>query len=117
MSPSSFVDRPLVYVAGPYTRPDPVENTHNAIREANRLQATGQMTCVVPHMSLLWHLILPHEEDYWYDYDLALLARCDALLRLPGESPGSDNEVRFAHDRDIPVFFSREALMSWLENR
>lgn len=108
-----LVDRPLVYVAAPYTHPDPVENTHDAIKTADSLHASGLVTCVVPHLTLLWNMISPQPPDHWYAYDLALLARCDALLRLPGSSEGADEEVRFAEDRDIAVFYAADALMAW----
>lgn len=35
-----------------------------------------------------------------------LLAHCDAVLRLPGESTGADNDVRIARERGIPVYHS-----------
>ena len=58
----------------------------------------------VPHTTLLIQLLHPREQNFWYDYDLYLLDRCDYLLRLPGESPGADIEVAYAHRHDIPVF-------------
>jgi hypothetical protein len=33
-----------------------------------------------------------------------LLQHCDAVLRLPGESTGADNDVRIATQRGIPVY-------------
>jgi hypothetical protein len=109
----TFVDRPLVYIAAPYTRPDPVENTHLAIKVANELIDAGLVTPVVPHISLLWHLVTPRGLEFWYEYDLAILARCDAVYRLPGESTGADREVWFAEGRGLPVFFERDSLDSW----
>lgn len=108
-------DRPLVYVAGPYANPDPVFNTHEAIRVAERIQNTQFVTAFVPHLSLLWHIVAPHEVDHWYDLDLAFLARCDALLRMPGASTGADNEVIFANARQIPVFFTENELLAWAQ--
>ena len=35
-----------------------------------------------------------------------LLQHCDAVLRLPGESTGADNDVRIARERGIPVYHS-----------
>lgn len=35
-----------------------------------------------------------------------LLQHCDAVLRLPGQSTGADNDVRIAHERGIPVYTS-----------
>ena len=37
-----------------------------------------------------------------------LIARCDAILRLPGESKGADNDVRLARERGIPVYHRLE---------
>lgn len=109
-----FHARPLVYVAAPYTRPDPVQNTHIAVMAAEELHKSELVTCVVPHLSLLWHVIAPHEDvNHWYEYDLAVLKRCDALLRLPGESSGADNEVSFAEEHGVPVFHDRDHLLSW----
>ena len=34
-----------------------------------------------------------------------LLQHCDAVLRLPGESKGAENDVRIARERGIPVYF------------
>lgn len=39
-----------------------------------------------------------------------LLQHCDAVLRLPGESTGADNDVRIAHERGIPVYTSIEQI-------
>lgn len=111
-----FVDLPLVYVAGPYTRPDPVANTHAAIRLADELIEAGKVTPVVPHLTLVWHLVSPRADvEFWYSLDLALVARCDALLRMPGASMGADREVAFAEKRGIPVFRHVQALHEWAD--
>ena len=34
-----------------------------------------------------------------------LLQHCDAVLRLPGQSKGADNDVKIARERGIPVYF------------
>lgn len=84
--------RPLLYIAAPYTNPDPVENTHRVIRVADVIYNGTVWVPVVPHLSLLWHLVVPHRTEFWYSYDLHLLAACDAWLRLPGMSEGADKE-------------------------
>jgi flagellar biosynthesis/type III secretory pathway ATPase len=55
----------------------------------------------------------PYEE--WIACCLATVDRCDALIRLGGESKGADREVSRAIHRRIPVFRSWETLESWLE--
>jgi len=109
-----FYERPLVYIAGPYTHPDPVVNTRNAIIAGDELQETGLVTCFVPHLSLIQHMVAPHDLDHWYEYDLAMLRRCDALLRLTGESSGADKEMAFARAQQIPVFLNAVSLITWL---
>ncbi len=113
MSLHDFHHRPLVYVAGPYRLPNPAGNVGRAVRLADRLQRTGRVTCVVPHLNILWDTLKEHTPTYWLDYDLALLARCDALFRIPGESPGSDREIEFAQERGIPTFSSETELLYW----
>ena len=108
-----FHERPLVYVAGPYSHPDPILNTHAAIKEASRLQETGLVTCFVPHQNLVWHLVEPKEDDHWYAHDLSFLSRCDGVFRLPGQSTGADAEEEFARERGIPVFRTADGLTSW----
>jgi len=98
-----------IYVAGPYSRGDPVVNTRNAILVGDELVKLGYAP-YIPHVSLLWHIVSPHEIDYWYNLDLAWLVRCDGLLRLPGDSSGADNEVKVAQANQIPVFYSLEEL-------
>lgn len=112
-----YFDRPLVYVAAPYTRPDPVENTHRLIKAVDRLVDDGFVTPFAPHLTLLWHLVNPRPLEFWYAYDLAMLVRCDAILRLPGESTGADREVAFAVDRGLPAFTSTNDLYEWAARR
>jgi hypothetical protein len=37
-----------------------------------------------------------------------LLAHCDAVLRLPGESTGADQDVAIARERGLPVYLRIE---------
>lgn len=109
------MSKPLVYVAGPYSHPDPVANTHKAIAFADRLWAEGLVAPHVPHLTLLWHLQIPHPIEVWYELDLAVLIRCDAVYRMAGESTGADAEVAVAASRDIPVFTTLGRLYEWAE--
>jgi len=94
--------QPLLYIAGPYTHPDPVANTRRMVKIADALIPRG-VTPLIPHMTLLWHMVRPRSYDFWLEYDLRLVERCDALLRVPGASRGADAEVIHARDLEIPV--------------
>lgn len=104
--------RELVYIAGPYSKPDPCANTHQAIIVATRL--SDLCTPLVPHLSHFWHTVIPMPYSFWTGLDLDYLRRCDALLRLPGESPGADAEVEAALEWGIPVFTDERELRQWL---
>ena len=93
-----------IYIAGPYTNGDPVLNVRKAIEAGEQLIELGY-TPFIPHLSHLWHLINPHEYDYWIKYDREWLERCDALLRLPGYSDGADDEESYAISLGKPVFY------------
>lgn len=107
------MNAPLVYLAAPYSNPDPVANTHKVVQTATAMVEAGIVTPVVPHLSLLWHAITPRPVEFWYAYDLLLLARCDAVLRFPGASTGADAEVAEAERLDIRVFTNVDHLYSW----
>lgn len=102
----------LVYIAGPYSQPDPVTNTQAAIDAAEEVYAMGY-TPVVPHLAMLWHLYRPHPYEWWLELDLRLLAACDALLRLPGHSDGAEREVIFARAHGISVVYGTDELAKW----
>jgi hypothetical protein len=51
-------------------------------------------------------MMFPHTYEFWTEIDLEWILRCDALLRLPGDSTGADAEIKFATEHNIPVFYS-----------
>lgn len=105
-----------VYIAGPYSQGVTAENIRNAVFAAERLV---QLDCspYIPHLSHLWELIQPHCYEFWIHHDMEWLGVCDALLRLPGHSPGADGEVAEAQRLGIPVFYSLDELKAWIDNR
>lgn len=107
--------KPLIYLAAPYTNPDPVMNTRTAIRVATLLVDDGRCTPIVPHLTMFWHLVAPRPIEYWYAYDLEVMARCDYVLRLAGESTGADAEVKEAHRLGIPVVYDIDELYANIE--
>jgi hypothetical protein len=112
--------RPWAYVAGPYTNPDCVENTNRAIRVGDHLESLGFVP-IIPHLSLLWHMVVPHSAQFWYDITAEWLKRCDLVYRLKGASKGGDEEVALAKELGIPVIYEGEwsgkGLKRFLENK
>ena len=97
--------KPLVYLAGPYALPDPVLNTHKMIKAATEMCEEGLCVPLVPHLTLLWHMVTPRPLNFWLELDLEQLKHCDALMRFPGKSTGADAEVAFALSYQMPVFY------------
>jgi hypothetical protein len=48
----------------------------------------------------------PLAEEVMYPTAERLLQHCDAVLRLPGESRGADQDVAIARERGLPVYRS-----------
>ena len=95
--------RTRIYVAGPYSKPDPTHNVHVAVTLGQLLLDRGYVP-FVPHVTHLWQLISPNDYETWMDWDFEWLRTCDAVLRLAGDSPGADREVALANSLGIPVF-------------
>ena len=94
-----------VYCAGPYSNGSESHNVRIALEAAEVLLRRGYEP-YVPHLSHFWHLLFPHSYEAWMELDFAFLEVCDALFRLPGESPGADREVEAAKKWGIPVWLS-----------
>lgn len=94
-----------VYVSGPYSKGDPCVNTYVAIMAGNALLDAGHVP-FVPHLSHFWHTMTPRPYGDWMKIDLAFLPACEAVIRLPGESPGADIETATARSLGIPVYSS-----------
>jgi hypothetical protein len=101
--PSS--DREIIYVSGPYTKPEPVLNSKRAIAYGAYLLDAGYVP-IIPHLSMFWHMLHPHEWEVWLQYDIQLVRVCHALHRLSGESTGADREVAEAKCHNIPVVYT-----------
>lgn len=94
--------RKLLYVAGPYSN-DPVLCTRVALITATAIYERTEFVPFVPHLSHLWHLVTPLPYEAWLAMDLAILERCHAITRLPGDSPGADREVSRALQLELPM--------------
>lgn len=110
--------RPVVYISGPITKGDRNNNVHQAYKAHAWLMLAGyapinpMASCQYP---FAWAPEYTH--DLWLECDLPIIERCDAVLRLPGESSGADRETEHATTLGIPVFTSRETLDEWRETQ
>ncbi|ASY62042.1 hypothetical protein SJ05684_c05780 [Sinorhizobium sojae CCBAU 05684] len=108
----------LILIAGPYrsgTGDDPSKMAANLKRleePSYALFKAGHVPMIGEWVALpVWHAAGgSHVGDDLYEkifHPVAgrLLGLCDAVLRLPGESKGADNDVRLARERGIPVYY------------
>jgi len=111
----------LILIAGPYasgTGGDPALMARNLERleeaawpifQAGHIPMIGEWVALPvlssagasgPTDSLAAQVMYPTAER--------LLQHCDAVLRLPGQSQGADQDVAIAMERGIPVYYSLE---------
>ncbi len=107
----------IVFVAGPYTAADDdviASNVAAACAAGKTLMEKGHWP-FIPHLTVaydLWHENTHGERapaDLYYDWDLAMLERCDGLLRI-APSPGADRELARARELGMPVWTSVEGV-------
>jgi len=101
----------FIYIASPYTKGDVAVNVRANIDAANEVALMGFVP-FAPLLTHYWHIIHPQPYEFWCQQDLAWLERCDALIRLPGESKGADAEMLRAGQLGMPVFLGMEAFRS-----
>ena len=105
-------DRPLIYLAAPFTSKNDVEKQkrHEAVVQATkRMMLQGHVLyspiAIGPEIEkdINWR----HEE--WMDYDRNILRNCEQLwvLKLPGweKSRGVLQEIEMAGEFGIPIHF------------
>lgn len=101
-----------IYVAGPYSHPDPMvreRNTHAAMRAGLGLLQHGHAP-FIPHLSHYFDVwaqqhgvVVPYET--YMEWDAAYLSVCDGVLIL-GHSPGVEQELLEAERLEIPAYSS-----------
>lgn len=103
-----------IYVAGAYSGGDVALNVRKAMEAGTQIINAGHSP-FVPHLYHFLHLHEPQEYGTWMRVDAAWVAACDALLRLPGHSPGADAEVSLATSQGIRCFAEMDELLEWLK--
>lgn len=106
-----------VYVAGPFRGPNSWEVEEN-IRRAERLALEVWRlgaACICPHTNTRFFQGAA-DDRVWLDGDLEMLARCDALVMTEDwhRSSGARAEHDFAAARQMPIFYTIDALREWL---
>jgi hypothetical protein len=105
-----------VFISGPYTHGDQADNVRNACLAALAVMKAGHAP-FCPHLFHFLHFLEPHSYVEWCALDLHWLTACHMVLRLPGESPGSDREVDAAKQLGLPVYYSLAECMRALPTR
>lgn len=108
----------LILIAGPYrsgTNDDPrlmADNLRRLERAAWPIFRAGHIPMIGEWVALPvldsagagGGPLDPLAEEVMYPTAERLLQHCDAVLRLPGESRGADQDVAIANSRGIPVY-------------
>lgn len=108
----------LILIAGPYrsgTNDDPARmaaNLHRLEAAALPLFRAGHLPVIGEWLALpllrLAGSARPGDaayEEILYPAAHRLLAHCEAILRLEGDSAGADEDVRLAQARGLPVYY------------
>ena len=106
--------RTKVYIAGPLSRGDRITNLAQGLQAYRTLMLHG-FAPFCPHFSCLmpWFMDSVTHRD-WLDADLPWVAASDAILRLPGDSVGADEEVEHARSLGLPIFYDINDLLEEL---
>lgn len=115
----------VVYVAGPFRAASKhvpgqqdswgiQSNVMRAMELALEVWRLGA-AAVTPHANTMFFQNAA-PDDVWLDGDLAILAKCDALLMTPDyeRSSGARAELEFAKQRGMTVFYAIEEVKAWL---
>lgn len=119
--------KPFVYIASPYTKGDPCINARFQCETFDLLLSDGIVLPYAPLISHFQHTMFPRHYKVWVQYDLDIIPRFDACLRLDAtypalayrvsESSGADGEVKLFHELGKPVHYSISDLYAWAESR
>jgi hypothetical protein len=111
----------VILIAGPYrsgTNGDPLRIAQNldrlesfalSIYKAGHIPVIGEWVAL-PLVKQAGSLKLGDDisEQYLYPVASRLLERCDAVLRIEGESKGADEDLRLARERGLQVYWRME---------
>ena len=108
----------LILIAGPY-RSGTGDDPHKMAANLSTLEQAAWPIFKAGHIPMIGEWVAlpvlssagatqgpldPLAEQVMYPTAERLLQHCDAVLRLPGESKGADQDVAIANSRGIPVY-------------
>jgi hypothetical protein len=111
----------IILIAGPY-RSGTNGNSLLIAQNLDRLESFALSIYMAGHIPMIGEWVaLPLmkqagsfklgdeiSEQYLYPVASRLLERCDAVLRIEGESKGADEDVRIARERGLQVYWRIE---------
>jgi hypothetical protein len=109
------VTRITVYVAGPLSQGDIPTNVARAMQVGKFLMQRGFFV-FIPHLTYFLDPTSDMGYHLWLDQDFYWLDSCEAVLRLPGFSPGAVQEDIRARRKGKKVFYSVDALLNHYED-
>lgn len=114
--------RTRVYIAGPMTSGSKNHFNMAKIREAIEAHFVLIELGFVPHcphLTVFCELMQPGRISYekWLELDRHYIDDADAVLRIPGVSPGADRECKYARFLNKPVVEGLDTFLNLLEGR
>jgi len=94
----------LYYICTPYSR-DIAQNLKKGAHYCNKLLDLGYLIYSPIHHSHPLDVEQSRDPQFWYDFDLKMLDRCDVLVLCPGwsESTGCNIEKQHAEINGIKI--------------
>lgn len=115
--------KPWVYISSPYSKGDPCINARHQCYIFDRLMEQRIVLPYAPLWSHFQHTMYPRQYSDWVEYDLMIIPRFDACLRVDAvysklgyeqhSSTGADREVEEFLSLGKPVFYSVGSLYEW----
>lgn len=102
-----------VFISGPLTCGLTSRNIRRATEVGVKLREAGYIP-IVPHCGWFSELMHPHNEEFWLQWDFAMMSLCDTVLRLKGKSPGGDREVQEAEQLKKRILFEEKGGLACL---
>lgn len=113
------MNKALVFIGSPYSRPSVSHNVHNAAMEFNWL-VNNLGDKIVPISMVIFSsyqdVICPRGYEEWLSYCIDVMKKCDIYYAMPGVSSGMDREIEICKAMKIPIVKSRDELSKYLED-